>query len=141
MNSGDDTHMMDRSTDNLLVRTASHDHLRGVSGIINNQQEIETKISKLSTVLDKEHIFENVQQNITAEENKKKYIDNFCVEFKLNNFYICDSKIYKKDPDYSIQLINRTIITDDGRTMETITHDKKHIHGTVAEQNENLNPN
>ena len=47
-----------------------------------------------------------INQTTTAELNKKMFIDDYGIKFEIPSLYVQDSKFFKKQPEYSVQLIN-----------------------------------
>ena len=60
------------------------------------------KLDRMETTLDKASIFNQTQITRTAAENKKKFMDNFGISFKIPALYCQDAKIYPQDPKYTL---------------------------------------
>lgn len=65
--------------------------------------DVETK----HTHADQENLHEGneLDPKVSAAENKRKFRENFGIEFKIPTLHVLDTKIFPKDPSYQVQLL------------------------------------
>jgi hypothetical protein len=95
--------------DSKINKTASNnitiDELNAPDEVKGSQTTFDRGLRK-RTPLDIASVFDSMNQERSAEQNMKSYMDNFGIQFNLPSLYVKDAKIYPADPRYNLQVIN-----------------------------------